>query len=113
MVEKINMKIHGYDEATHSLLVSFSTDESVKPVDEYQKLAFQPSLIDGTPEETLKKIAQRGIQTAIAQDKKDAETANSTLVDEYKAFIGQTLTYIIADVDPKTEDVNLTDMVKV
>lgn len=113
MVEKLNMKIHGYDEASHSLIVSFSTDESVKNVDEYQKMAFNPASIVGTPEETLKKIAQRGLQTAIGQDKKDAEIADNSVIDAYKSLVGQTFTYDVADITPPPSDTNLTDLVNV
>lgn len=96
----LNMKIQGYDDASGSILVSFSTDQSMKSVDDYPILAVQPHHFDaGDPATTLKNIAATsGLSTAISQDKVEANKDNQDAV-AYKSMIGQTLTYTIEELE--------------
>lgn len=117
MMNKLNMKIQGYDEASGSILVSFSTDQSMKLVDDYPILAVQPHHFDaGDPATILKNIAATsGLSTAISQDRVESAT-ESPNVAIYKSMIGQTLTYLIDDLrqhappPPVNELNNMTDV---
>ena len=116
-MNQVNVMIHRYDETTNTLYVSFSSDESSKPVDEYQVVAFQPhNIASSNIEEMLKMIATVGISTAQTQDKKESTLANVALQESYRALSNQTFTYNISDlIDTSTPieslNDNLTDVV--
>jgi hypothetical protein len=116
-MNQVNVKIHRYDEATNTLYVSFSSDESSKSIDEYQVVAFQPHNMQAeSVEELLKTIATVGISTAQSQDKKESMLANVTLLNSLKTLESQTLTYNVDDLIPPSTPIqalndNLTDVV--
>jgi hypothetical protein len=110
-MSKLNMKIHGYDERNDSLLVSFSTDVSMKPVDQYQVLAFQPHRMGvSSPGDVVKAIAQAGIQIAKQQDLQDAAIADTSNAAAYNSMIGETLSFDETELAP-TLPPNLTTVV--
>lgn len=90
----LNMKVHGFDGNTGSMIVSFSTDRSIHPVDSYPKLAFQPiNFTETDPDAVIKTIAAIGLQTALRQDKMDAMKDDPAFFEPYEALVGQTLHY--------------------
>jgi hypothetical protein len=112
-MEKLNMKIHSYDEVNHALLVSFSSDVSIKDVDSYQKLAFQPANYGELDLQAIMKIiAKTGVSVAEIQDKKDALDNDQIAVDSFKALAGTTTIWNVSDLtDPTPIQPNLTDIV--
>jgi chromosome condensin MukBEF complex kleisin-like MukF subunit len=101
-MNKIKYKIHSFDEDTNSVVVSFSSDETAtNNPDDYTPFAFQPIQMypDITDMEELKKrIAQQGI--GLAEEAKRAEDANNntTMINNWKALVGQTFEYNTSDV---------------
>lgn len=88
------MKITGYDETNHSLLVSFASDttKSQNPAD-YPSYAFQPLTMwpDVTdPNEIKKRIAITGMHHAQMQEAKEKFAADPKRVSAFKAMVGQT-----------------------
>ena len=101
-MNKIKMKINGYDEETNSLLVSFASDEtqSQNPND-YPSYAYQPMTMypDVTDiNEIKKRLAQAGIYLAEQQRIKEQFEADPAKVESYKAMIGQVVEYNISDI---------------
>mgnify|MGYP000066981052 CR=1 FL=1 len=95
MAQKVKMKIVDYDVESESLIVCFASDCSKKHIDEYQTLAYQPTMFDN-PEDTedvLKQIAKVGLSVAEQQDKEDNFRENKFLETKYKEFIGKELEY--------------------
>ncbi len=102
-MNKLKLKIKGYDEITHSLLVSFASDENLKPIDEYAALAYQPSTMFpdvNDPQEALKKIAVSGIHIANNQKIQENLVNNPATIQAYKDMVGQTFEYNVADIIP-------------
>ena len=95
------MKIVGYDDESHSLIVSFASDEtasqdpSVYASYAYQPMSMWPDITD--PEELIKRVAHSGIYMAEQQKIKEQFIANQQLVDNLKSFVGQEISYSIAD----------------
>ena len=100
-MQTLKMKIVGYDDASHSLIVSFASDEtasqdpSVYPSYAYQPMTMWPDITDA--EELIKRIGQAGVHMAEQQKVKEAFAQNQQLVDNLKAFVGQEKTYSVAD----------------
>lgn len=100
-MNKVNMKIMGYDEASHSLLVSFASDttKSSNPED-YQPLAFQPMTMwpdVADPNEIKKRIAMAGMHHAQMQEAKEKFMADPSRVAELKALVGQVHEFSVND----------------
>ena len=88
------MKIHEYD--GENLIVSFSSDENKKTVDECQKLNFQPAISFPDvhdPEEIIKRIAFSGIYYCESEIKKEIARENQSLNDFYKSKVNQVLEF--------------------
>jgi hypothetical protein len=101
-MKKIKIKINGYDEDTHSLLVSFASDEtkSQDPSD-YQSVAYQPMTMwpdVSDVNEITKRIAQAGIYLAEQQKIKEQFVADKEKVDSYKSLVGSQMEYNIDDI---------------
>jgi hypothetical protein len=101
------MKIVGYEEASHSLLVAFSSDETrYNDPEKYTTYAYQPiNMWPGVTsvEEIKKRIAQAGIYLAKQQAEQEAFVADQARVDALRNLVGTTFEYPIADltiVDP-------------
>jgi hypothetical protein len=108
-MDKVRMKIMGYDEASHSLLVSFASDatKSQDPA-AYPTYAFQPITMwpDITnPEEIKKRIAMAGMHHAQMQEAKEKFVADPQRVAAFKEMVGQTQEFTVnelADLDNHT-----------
>jgi len=109
-MNKINMKIHKIENG--SVVVSFSTDQSKLPVEQYATLSFQPEHIDfNNIDELLREIAKRGIHTAKAQLIKEQFDIN-----QLQSFVGQTFSYSIDELyvppqSPTIRSDKVTDLV--
>lgn len=100
-MDKVRMKITGYDEASHSLLVCFASDttKSQDPAD-YPSYAFQPMTMwpDVTdPEEIKKRIAVAGMHHAQMQEAKEKFVADPQRVKAFKAMAGQTHDFTVVE----------------
>lgn len=100
-MQTLKMKIVGYDDASHSLIVSFASDEtasqdpSVYPSYAYQPMTMWPDITDA--EELVKRIGQAGVHMAEQQKVKEAFAQNQQLIDSLKSFVGQEKTYAVED----------------
>jgi hypothetical protein len=87
----LNIKVHGVDDTNGSIIVSFSTDNSIHPVDDYQLLSFQPTSANSLdPDQVMQFLAKIGSSVARLQDNIDATKNNPTYMDQYKPWVGQT-----------------------
>ena len=97
----LKMKIVGYDEESHSLLVSFASDETASqdpssyPHYAYQPMAMWPDITD--PDELIRRIGQSGIHLAEQQKIKENFVQNQTLIDRLKSYVGQEKSYLISE----------------
>lgn len=97
-IQSLQIKIHAYEEESNSLIVSFGCDELARPIDEQPKMAFQPTMFEETDvSKVLQKIAQSGVSIVEQQIKQEQLSQNVIAIEEYKAKIGETLTYVVAD----------------
>lgn len=105
-MNKIKLKINGYDEESNSLLVSFASDvtQSQNPSD-YQSYAYQPMTmwpdIDDV-NEIKKRIAQAGIYLADQQRIKEQFKADPAKVEAYKSIVGEVVEFNISDITTQT-----------
>lgn len=100
-MDKVRMKINGYDESSHSLLVSFASDttKSQNPAD-YPAYAFQPMTMwpDVTdPNEIKKRIAIAGMHHVQMQEAKEKFVADTQRVKAFKAMVGQTQDFTVTE----------------
>ena len=105
-MNKIKLKINGYEEETNSLLVSFASDEtqSQDPAS-YQSFAYQPMAMwpDVTDVNEIKKrLAQAGMYLAEQQKIKEQFKADPAKVEAYKAMVGEVLEFNISDITTQT-----------
>jgi hypothetical protein len=106
-MNKIKLKINGYEEESNTLLVSFASDEtqSQDPAS-YQSFAYQPMTMwpDVTDlNEIKKRIAQAGIYLADQQRIKEQFKADPSKVEAYKAMVGEVLEFNISDITTPAE----------
>ena len=95
------MKIVGYDEVSHSLLVAFASDTTrhSDPA-RYTTYAYQPiNMWPGVTdvEEIKKRIAQAGIYLAQQQAEQEAFIADQARVDALRNLVGGTFEYPLSD----------------
>lgn len=100
-MNKIKIKINGYDEDSNSVLVSFASDEtqSQDPTD-YQSYAYQPMTMwpdISDLNEIKKRIAQAGIYLADQQRIKEQFKADPVKIEAYKNMVGQVIEYNVSD----------------
>lgn len=100
-MNRIKFKINGYDEASHSLLVSFASDTTAsQDPGKYAAYAFQPLTMwpDVTDIEELKKrLAAAGMHHAQMQEAKEKFVADPKRVASLKQLVGQTHEFAIDD----------------
>lgn len=100
-MQTLKMKIHSYDEASHSLIVSYASDETASSdPGAYQAYAYQPMTMwpDITdPEEIKKRLAHSGIYMAEQQKIKEQYVADEARINALKAMVGSVIEYSIAD----------------
>ena len=107
-MQTLKMKIVGYEEESHSLIVSFASDEtasqdpSTYPAYAYQPMSMWPDITD--PEELIKRIGHAGIYMAEQQKIKESFVQNTQLVDALKSLVGQEKTYAVTDLLSTSED---------
>jgi hypothetical protein len=97
-MDTITVKIHEYDEATHSLIVSFATDASDQSVDESDRFAF--NIVNYNPNDlsdTISRIAKEGAKIAHARWLREQSLKNQSVVDAAKAEVGKVYNYPITD----------------
>ena len=104
----IYMKIHSFDEASYSLIVSFASDttQSQNPAD-YPSYAFQPMNMwpdVSDPVEIKKRIAVAGIYHAEQQEREEKFVADPAKVAEYNTMVGQIDSYTINTLVPPASD---------
>lgn len=96
-MEKVKMKITGYDEDSNSLLVSFASDttKSDDPSD-YPSYAFQPLTMwpdISDPNEIKKRIAVAGIYHVTLQEAEEKFIADPDRINAFKSMVGQTYAF--------------------
>jgi hypothetical protein len=93
----VHMKIVGYDDLSHSLLVCFASDTTkFQDPEKYPPIAFQPSIIwpDVTDAEEIKKlIAQAGVAEAKRQETQEKFIENLDQLNAIKSMVGQESSY--------------------
>jgi hypothetical protein len=97
-MDTLTLKIHEYDEKTHSLIVSFTTDASDQNVDESDRFSF--NIHNYNPHDlsdTLSQIAKQGASIAHQRYLKEQALKNQTVVDAAKAEIGKVYNFPITD----------------
>ena len=104
----IYMKIHAFDEASYSLIVSFASDttKSQNP-DDYPSYAYQPMNMwpdVSDPAEIKKRIAIAGVYHAEQQEREEKFIADPTKVAQYQAMVGQENSYPVSDLIPPPAD---------
>jgi len=98
------MKIHTYEEASKSLVVSFASDLTVSqdpadyPAYAFQPLNMWPDVID--LEEIKKRIAVAGMYHAEQQAREEAFNADPVRVAQIKNLVGQLRSYSVTDLLP-------------
>lgn len=100
-VTQITVKVYEFDESSNSLIVAFKSNNSSKNIDEYPKMAYQPTMFEETdPEEVFKKIAASGVSIAEMQDKQETLSANNVALTVYKEKVGQTYEFLVSEIIP-------------
>lgn len=116
-MNKIKYKIKRYDEDSHSIIVSFSSDETAtNNPDDYAEYALQPlqTYPDVTDmEELKKKIALEGIALAELGKIEEDARANTTMQNNWKSLVGQTFEYNVSDVQSTSSDISYPNEIHV
>lgn len=103
-MKTLYMKIHQFEEQSHSLIVSFASDTTEHqdpdkyPAYAYQPLHMWPGVND--PEEIKKRIAIAGMYHAEQQEREEKFVADSAKIQQYKDMIGQVSSFPIEDLAP-------------
>lgn len=93
-MNSINMKIHTYDADQNIIVVSFSSDRSQKPVEEYTKFAFNLREMGvNTIDALLKKIASMGVEIAETSDSLEVAPQVAFGLTELQSLEGQVFSY--------------------
>jgi hypothetical protein len=102
-MNKIKMKIVGYDSTDSTLLIKFSGDTLEKNIDEYQEHKFSVLEMHENVaiSEILKALAQSGLSIAIQQELNEEISRNDTKSSLYKSLIGNEIEYNLEDLFPK------------
>ena len=104
-METIKLKVRDFDEATNSLIVAFGCDDTQdSALDTCTALAYQPTMFPDVddPNEILRRIAFSGISLVEQQKVKDAFAADTNKVNAYKALVGQSFEFSIAELTAPT-----------
>ena len=99
----IKMKIKGYDKESHSLLISFASDETMSnDPEDYPAYAFQTAEIcphTNDIEEVKLQIAIMGIQIVKQQIAKEKIGGNPVAVIELQKMVGMCFEYDKSDLE--------------
>ena len=93
------MKILECEPESDSLIVAFASENSKKPIEEWDHLAYQPTYFDNPEdtEEVLRQIARSGIANVQDQEKREEFIENCVLEEKYSQYVGKELVYDIDD----------------
>ena len=100
-MQTLKMKIHSYDEASHSLLVSYASDETASSDPDaytsyaYQPMSMWPDIADA--QEIKKRLAHSGIYMAEQQKIKEQFVADEARINALKALVGTVTEYSITE----------------
>jgi hypothetical protein len=101
-MDTLTVKIHEYNEETHSLIVSFATDASDMSVDESERYNFEISNYNPDDmSDTLKQISLQGANIAHAKYLREQSKKNDAVVSAAKDHVGKVYNFPIADLLPK------------
>lgn len=104
----IYMRIHSFEEASNSLIVSFASDTTEhQDPNHYPSYAYQPMTMwpDVTDlDEIKKRIAQAGIWHVEHQVREEQFVADSEKRAQYQAMVGTETTYVVSDLMPQLPD---------
>jgi hypothetical protein len=101
-MDTLTVKVHEYDEDTHSLIVSFATDASEMSVDESERYSFEIANYNPSDmEDTLIQITKQGAQIAHQKWLAEQSKNNADIVSAAKDQVGKVYNYQIADLLPK------------
>lgn len=101
-MQKIKVKVCGWEDDSQSLIACFSSDETTSSnPEDYVKLAFQPQTMFPsalTNDEIMKALAIAGM--AIAEQSKVQEElkANTSRVDQFKSLVGSEQEFNVSDI---------------
>jgi hypothetical protein len=99
-MQEIIMKIKGYDERNHSLIVSWCSDttKSQNP-DDYQALALQPLDMwpDADNQLLLKRIAEMGIHHVQSIERKENISQQDDRIEYLKSLVDQEFRVSVSD----------------
>ena len=94
-MKKLNMKIHRYDIDQKIIIASFSTDLSLKPVDDYQPVGFDIRQYSAeNTADLLKQIAFQGIKIALQNDLREQQGEPQIEQTELESLQGQVFSFL-------------------
>ena len=100
-MQTLKMKIHSYDDVSHSLVVSYASDETASSdPDAYTSYAYQPMTMwpDITDAQEIKKrLAHSGIYMAEQQKLKEQYVTDEARINALKALVGTVTEYSITE----------------
>ena len=103
----VKLKIVGYEESSHSIIVSFASDEtkSQNP-DDYPGMAWQPLTHwpNDDVDTILKRIAQVGVSMTKNQAEREKIQPDNEKLIALKSMVGQEISY---DVDVLLNELNI------
>ena len=99
-MKTVHMKIVGYDDISHSLLVCFASDTTkFQDPEKYPAIAFQPSVLwpDVTDPEQIKKlISQAGVAEVQRQEIYEKFIDDASKLAAMKSMVGHTNSYQVS-----------------
>jgi hypothetical protein len=95
-MEKITMKVVGWDESTLSLIIKFNSDINESSIDDCVELAYQPmSMFPNVEnmEELLKRVAVGGIHLCEMRAIEEQNRKNEEKIQNFRDLKGQTFEF--------------------
>jgi hypothetical protein len=103
-MDTLTVKVHDYNEETHSLLVSFSTDASELSVDETEKYSFDINNYNPSDiADTLQQIARQGAVVANQRYLAEQSKKNNEIISAARSEKGKVYNFPINDLLPQGE----------
>ena len=97
-MDTLTVKVHEYNEETHSLIVSFVTDGDEMSVDESEKFNFDIHNYNPNDlQDTLSQIARQGAKIAHQRWLAEQSKKNENVIAAAKAESGKVYNFPIAD----------------
>ena len=101
-MKSIKMKIHEYDEQTHSLIVSFCSDDSVEDIDNCKKIAFNINNYNPDDlQDAIQKIAKHGIEMIKKEQLLQQSQSNLTIKEQAMTHVGKTFEFNTDEINPQ------------